>query len=321
MTIHRDTIPVRVEAVSDVTDRVKRFRLVPVGRDRLPSFSGGAHITVHLDGPERPLKNQYSLISPPGRDDAYEISVLRVDQSRGGSEFMHTRVVPGDQMWIGQPNNQFAIHDTARRHVLIAGGIGITPFMSMTHQLSTLGLEFELHYAMRSVAGGAYATALTDAYGDDVRVYASQQGERINLFEVLSNQPLGTHLYVCGPERLIEDALETARRGGWPESSLHWEKFLAPPSGDPFDVTLARSNRTVHVGRDESVLEAIEEAEVDAPYLCRAGVCGECRTRVLFCDGILEHHDEYLSEEEHQRGEDLMVCVSRFKGRSLTLDR
>lgn len=314
-------IPVRVEEVSDVAERIKRFRFVPVDRDRLPSFSGGAHITVTMDSDPHPLKNQYSLISPPARTDSYEISVLRVDQSRGGSEFMHTQVSPGQTMWIGQPNNQFAAHDLARRHLLVAGGIGITPFMSMTHQLSTLGFDFELHYAMRSEAGGAYAATLLETYGDRVNVYRSRREERIDFTTVLSDQPLGTHLYVCGPERLIQDAVRTARSAGWPEESLHWEKFLAPPRGAPFDVTLARTDTRVRVHEEESILEAIESAGIEAPYLCRAGVCGQCETRIVSCEGSLDHHDEYLTQEEHERGQQIMVCVSRFKGRELTLDR
>lgn len=317
---HRHEIQVRVDDVSDVADRIKKFRFVPVDRARLPSFSGGAHITVTMDSTPRRVRNQYSLISPPERTDAYEISILRVDESRGGSEYMHTRVAPGDTLWIGQPNNQFAAHDVARRHVLIAGGIGITPFMSMTHQLSTLGHDFELHYAMRSDAGGAYASTLQEVYGNRVNVYRSRLGERIDFTAVLENQPLGTHLYVCGPERLIKDALASARLAGWPEESLHWEKFLSPPPGAPFDVALARSDLRVHVHEDESILEAVEAAGVDAPHLCRAGVCGQCETRVVAGDGLLEHNDEYLTGEERDRGEQLMICVSRFKGQVLTLD-
>ncbi len=317
---HTNEIQVRVEDVSQVADRIKRFRLVPTDRPRLPSFSGGAHITVNMESAERRIRNQYSLMSSPAQSDAYEISVLRVEQSRGGSEFMHDRVSPGDTLWIGQPNNQFPPHDLARRHLLIAGGIGITPFMAMTAQLSRLGHDFELHYAMRSDATGAYAKVLREAYGDRVNVYRTTLGERIALAELLAKQPLGTHLYVCGPDRMTDNVLEIARMAGWPEGSLHWEKFLAPPTGDPFTVSLTRSEIEVQVGEHDSILEAVEAAGVDAPFLCRGGVCGQCETRVVSCEGVLEHNDEYLSEEERKRGQQLMICMSRFKGRQLTLD-
>lgn len=317
---HTNEILVGVDDVCDVADRIKRFRLVPLDRPRLPSFSGGAHITVNMDGADRRIRNQYSLMSPPERTAAYEISVLRVDESRGGSEFMHTQVSPGDTLWIGQPNNQFPPHDLARRHLLIAGGIGITPFMAMISQLSRGGQAFELHYAMRSDAAGAYAKLLQETYEDRASIYRTSLGERIPVNDLLANQPLGTHLYVCGPERMTDDVLETARLAGWPEDSLHWEKFLAPPAGDPFVVSLGRSKIQVRVGEHESILEAVEAAGVEPPYLCRGGVCGQCETRVVSCDGDLAHNDEYLSAEERESGRQLMICMSRFKGRELTLD-
>lgn len=311
---------VRVDDVWQVADRIKRFRFVPLDRPRLPSFSGGAHITVNMNDGDRWMRNQYSLMSSPRYDDHYEVSVLLADKSRGGSEFMHTQVASGDTMWIGQPNNQFAINDLARRHLFIAGGIGITPFLAMAAQLSALGQEFELHYGVRSDATGAYGKELRETHGDRVSVYQSSLGERIPITELLRNQPLGTHVYVCGPDRLTDDVLETARLAGWPDESVHHEKFLAPPTGDPFDVQLARSQRTVHVGEHDSILEALEAADVDAPYLCRGGVCGQCETRVLSCEGALEHNDEYLTDEERERGEKLMICMSRFRGQELVLD-
>ena len=313
-------IKVRVDEVCEVADRIKRFRFVRYDGGELPSFSGGAHITVNMDDDGSWHRNQYSLISTPGRTDAYEISVLHADDSRGGSEFMHARVVPGDTMWIGQPNNQFPAHDLARKHILVAGGIGITPFVAMMAQLSHLGHDFELHYAMLAEGAGSYVKELHETYEDRVRIYRSDLGERITLPELLAGQPLGTHVYVCGPERLIDAVLEAARLAGWPEDSVHWEKFLAPPAGDPFEVSLARSGISVRVGEHESILEALEAADVDAPYLCRGGVCGQCETRVLECDGTLQHNDEYLTAEERERGEQLMICMSRFQGRALTLD-
>lgn len=317
---YTNEIQVRVDDVSEVADRIKRFRFVPVDRARLPTFSGGAHITVHMENRGRRIRNQYSLISPPGRMDAYEISILRVHESRGGSEFMHTRVSPGDMMWVGQPNNQFPTYDLARKHLLIAGGIGITPYMAMLSQLSRDRHDFELHYAVRSEAAGAYAKQLQETYPDKASIYRSGLGERLPVPELLAGQPLGTHLYVCGPEGMIDDVLSFARNAGWPETNLHWEKFLAPPTGTPFDVTLSRTGRTVHVGEEDSLLEAVEGAGVDAPFLCRAGVCGQCETHVISCDGVLEHNDEYLTAEERKHGEQLMICMSRFKGRELILD-
>lgn len=317
---HKEEIRVRVEDVVDVADRVKRFRLTPVGNAQLPAFSGGAHITVMMDDGRRRIRNPYSLMSSPACTEAYEISVLRVAESRGGSTYMHTRVSPGTELWITPPGNLFPVHQLARKHILIAGGIGITPFMAMTAQLSTLGHDFELHYAMRAEATGAYGKALKEAYGDRVSLYRTGLGERIPLADLLEEQPLGTHLYVCGPERMIDSVLESGRLAGWPEESLHCERFLPPPGGDPFTVRLARSELDVHVGEHESILEAVEAAGVNPPYLCRGGVCGQCETRVLSRDGILDHNDHFLTAEERDAGRQLMICMSRFRGRELTLD-
>jgi ferredoxin len=131
---------------------------------------------------------------------------------------------------------------------------------------------------------------------------------------------LGTHLYVCGPAGLIERVVETARACGWSGSHIHWEQFSAPPVGDAFEVFLARAKIGVHVLPDQSLLEAIEAAGVEVPYLCRGGVCGFCRTRVLEADGELLHHDHYLSAAEKAQGKSIMPCVSRANCKTLVLD-
>jgi ferredoxin len=137
---------------------------------------------------------------------------------------------------------------------------------------------------------------------------------------LLSTQPLGTHVYVCGPAGLINHVVTTARNCGWPGSHIHWEQFAAPPVGDAFEVFLARAKRTVRVPPDQSLLESIEAAGVEVPYLCRGGVCGFCQTRVLEVDGELLHNDHFLSEAERASGKTIMPCVSRARCRSLLLD-
>src|SRR5699024_5564969 len=249
----KNAIKVTVQEVADVAERIKRFRLVPAENTELPTFAPGSNITVNMDSDKKRIKNQYSLISSPSTRDAYEISVLHVEDSRGGSEFMHRQVAKGDTLWINPPNNEFAVYDLANKHLMIAGGIGITPFMSMAPQLAERGADFELHYAMRSKERGAYADVLRDLYPEQLHTYQSSLGQRIQLNELLDNQPLGTHLYVCGPERMIDDVLEIARQAGWPEVDLHWEKFVGPPVGDPFDVTLAEAGMDIHVGPEESI--------------------------------------------------------------------
>lgn len=314
-------IPVRVAEVVAVNDLIKRFRFVRRDGGRMPHFSGGAHVVVEMeDGPTRRL-NPYSLMSDPADASGYSISVRRDDAGRGGSLFMHEKVKTGHEMVISSPVNLFALDLRARKHLMIAGGIGITPFLSQIAQLEAMGGRYELHYAARSRALGAYFDELAAAHGRNVHLYADDEGQAIDLAALLSNQPLGTHLYVCGPKPMITWVRETAARLGWPGETVHYEEFLAPPPGQAFEVRLARSTKTLSVGTHQSLLEAIEAAGVDAPYLCRGGACGQCETDVLEIDGQIEHHDHWLTPEERARGRKIMPCVSRFCGKTLVLDR
>lgn len=315
----KNGVRVRVEKVTDVADRIKRFRFVPLDQPELPAFSPGSNITVNMDADDRRIKNQYSLTSSPTATDAYEISVLRVEDSRGGSEYMHSQVSEGDSLYIQAPNNEFSVYDLGKKHVLIAGGIGITPYLSMAAELANRDADFELHYAIRSKERGAYVDHLENLYSDQLQIYQSNLGQRIQLNELLDNQPLGTHLYVCGPERLIDDVLELARQAGWPEEALHYERFVGPPPGDPFEVALAESDITVQVGSEESILEAVEQQGIEPDFGCRGGVCGRCETTVLNVSGEIQHNDEYLTPEERESNEHIMICRSRFKGENLTL--
>jgi ferredoxin-NADP reductase len=320
LSINTD-MPVRVTHVTPVADNVKRFRLERLDGQPMPVFSGGAHVVVSMHDDGKLRRNPYSLMSAPHDPSAYEISVLRVEKSRGGSAFMHEQVEPGDQLVISQPLNLFPVDQRGRKHILVAGGIGITPFMAMMEQLSREGRAFELHYAVRTRTHGAYWKQLHERYGDHrVKTYCDAESLFIPVARLLEHQPIGTHLYVCGPSGMIEGVLGSARRAGWPEQNLHCERFLAPPPGNPFSVVLQRSRKQVRVGEHQSILEAVEAAGVDAPFLCRGGACGQCETAVVSLDGALKHNDHYLSDAEKAAGRKVMICVSRFEGRELVLD-
>ncbi len=312
---------VRVAEVVPVNDLVTRFRFVSRDGSAFPAFSGGAHVVVEMDDHGLRRMNPYSLMSDPEDTSGYEISVRRDDAGRGGSLFLHRHVVPGMEMVISHPVNLFPLDSRARKHLMIAGGIGITPFLAQIAQATHFGGRFELHYAARSRALGAYMDRLTAAHPDRVHCYFDDQGQVIDLQRILSMQPIGTHLYVCGPKGMIAWVLSTAEGMGWPKLALHSEEFLAPGTGLPFTVELAASGKTVTVGTTQSLLEAIEAAGVDAPYLCRGGACGQCETTVHECDGMILHRDHWLTPEEHASGRKIMPCVSRFEGKTLVIDR
>ncbi|RXF74198.1 PDR/VanB family oxidoreductase [Hansschlegelia zhihuaiae] len=313
-------IPVRVSRVEQATATVKRFSLEAVSGEPLPLYSAGSHVVVTMAAPDRKIKNPYSLIDRAPDGSTYRIGVLRTRDSRGGSAFMHERVEVGTELSITMPVNLFPIVRTGRKHILVAGGIGVTPIYAMAEELRRQNLPFELHYAMRDAASGAFADELVARHGDKVRLYRDDAQEIIAVDRILWRQPLGTHLYVCGPEGMIDAILAGGREAGWPDENLHSERFMAHVSGEPFSVRLAKAGVTTEVRPDQSLLEAIEEAGVDAPYLCRGGACGQCETAVLEADGELMHHDHFLTEEEHASGKKIMTCVSRLKGRELVLD-
>ena len=321
MSVGAPRLDVVVTEVVEVNALIKRFRFERADGEDMPHFSGGSHVVVEMDDHGTRRMNPYSLMSDPSDTKGYEISVRRDEVGRGGSLYMHRHVVPGMRMQIGHPVNLFPPDARARKHLFLAGGIGITPFMSMMAQLAPMGQRFELHYSVRSEALGAYADRLRDAYHERVHIYVDDKGQAIDLKTLLSTQPLGTHLYVCGPKGMIEWVKTTAAGMGWPANTVHSEEFLAPPVGQPFTVELAASGKTVQVGAAQSILEAIEAAGVDAPYLCRGGACGQCETNVIRCDGHIHHHDHWLSDEEKASGTKIMPCVSRFEGKSLVLDR
>ena len=320
MTINTE-LPVRVAKITQVADAIRRFRFERVDGLPMPVFSGGAHVVVSMNDGGLLRRNPYSLMSSPSDTSGYEISVLRVPQSRGGSHFLHDQVREGDLLTVSQPVNLFAVDRRGRKHIFMAGGIGITPFIAMMDQMAAENAAFELHYAMRSKMHGAYGEELQARYGASrVKLYFDEEKRYIPVAAILDNQPLGTHLYVCGPAGMIDAVLKAGLDAGWPKENLHSERFLAPPPGQPFSVTLLRSARVIEVGEHQSILEAVEAACFDAPYMGRGGACGQCETAVAACEGELQHNDVYLSDEEKASGRKIMICVSRLKGASLTLD-
>jgi ferredoxin-NADP reductase len=232
---------------------------------------------------------------------------------------MHNNVKVGDAMEITYPVNLFSLDLRAKKHVFLAGGIGITPFMAMIAQLERSSDTWELHYSVRTEALGTYVDQLVSKYPNKVRIYYDDQSQSINLENLLDGQPLGTNVYVCGPKGMIDWVHKTAAAAGWPDANVHSEEFTAPQPGKEFQVRLFRSEKTITVGENESLLEAMEREGVDAPFLCRGGACGQCETNVVSSDGEFIHRDHWLDPDEH--GTKIMPCVSRFIGNSLEIDR
>ncbi|MBS0356068.1 MAG: oxidoreductase [Proteobacteria bacterium] len=312
-----ETLRLKVAAACAISPSLRHLRLVAADGGKLPPAAAGAHLQLVLKGATRTHRNAYSLISRPGARDAYEIIVRRVPASRGGSAFIHEQIKVGDVLEAGWPGNLFAPVRTARRHLMIAGGIGITPFLSYLADFAFGGADYALHLCCREDEQHVFDPWLAGKSG--VSVHWDTDGRRLDIPALLAAQPVGTHLYVCGPAAMNDEVLELAAAAGWPASHVHCEHFgSALSGGEAFHAFLAKSGVEVSVGEDESLLEAIERIGVKAPCLCRGGACGVCVTPLL--EGEAEHRDHYLSAAEREAGRLILPCVSRARSGRLVLD-
>lgn len=297
------------------------FELIhPEGRS-LPAFSAGAHIDVHVrDG----LVRQYSLCNDQAELHRYVIGVLRDPASRGGSRAMHDDIREGDVLQISEPRNLFKLVPGARRSILMAGGIGITPILGMAEALAASQADFEMHYYVRTEHRAAFRERIRAAgYADRAFFYFgdSQDGRKGDIPSLLSMPDKDTHLYVCGPTGFIEFVMETARHAGWRDETIHHERFSAAKperSAGSFDVKLASSGMVIRVAEDQSVTDALAANGIEIPVSCEQGICGTCLTRVL--SGEIAHRDSYLTPQEQARNDQFTPCCSRAESALLVLD-
>lgn len=308
----------RVARKWQVATDIAGFELVSI-EGQLPTFQPGAHVDVHLPNG---LVRQYSLVNGPGEQQSYTIGVKREPHSAGGSRCLHEEVREGDVLAVSHPRNNFPLRRDAEKTLLVAGGIGITPLLSMARALHHSRLKFELHY----FAGGAGQLAFSDvidALGDSANTHLGLDPEdtRLRMEELLSQPHDDHHLYVCGPPAMLDAARELAERHDWPDASVHFEYFKnETPIDDSssFEIALARSALTLEVPAGRTILDVLRENGVAIPSSCEQGACGTCVAMVL--EGKPDHQDVYLSKAEKQCGDRILTCVSRSKSARLVLD-
>ena len=297
------------------------YELASADGSALPAFSAGSHIDVHLPGG---LIRQYSLCNHPDEQHRYLIGVLRDPASRGGSQSLHEQIKSGDSLRISEPRNLFPLIHEARHSLLFAGGIGITPILCMAERLAHSGADFELHYCARSSERAAFVERLRNSpFADRVFMHFDEQPETaLNAAQVLASPQPGTHLYVCGPGGFMQHVLDSARAQGWQEHALHREYFAAAPvdsSNDgSFSVKVGSTGQVFDIPADKTVVQVLESHGIDIPMSCEQGVCGTCLTRVL--EGVPEHRDMFLTEEEQACNDQFTPCCSRSKSPMLVLD-
>jgi vanillate O-demethylase ferredoxin subunit len=313
------TYPVRIVRKEREASGICTFELVHPKGASLPSFSAGSHISVHVSPG---LIRQYSLCNDPRETHRYLIGVLRVEPSRGGSHAMH-ELREGTLIRISGPRNHFPLVTNARRTLLLAGGIGVTPILAMAEELARAGAEFEMHYCTRSADRTAFLSRIRSSpYAHRVAIHFDDGPGRLNLQAVLAHPEPDTHVYVCGPKGFMEAVMAAARDNGWPEETVHTEYFSGRPQAVdqnvPFDIKVASSGRVIRVEREQTALEALLSAGIDVQSSCAEGVCGTCMTRVLA--GSPDHRDLFLTAQERARNDRFLPCCSRSAGGTLVLD-
>lgn len=305
-----------VTAVDDSIDDVRTLTLAHVDGARLPSFTPGSHIVIECGAPGRPV-NAYSLTGDGTAPETYVISVLRraedITGGPSGSQWIHDEVAVGDILVARPPRSAFAPVLRARRHLLVAAGIGITPMISHLRNARLWGHDARLLYIHRA-GRGAYIDTIRQLT-EHASVHTRRAEFTSELSAALADQPLGTHVYICGPTPFIEFVTVSATALGWPASRIHVEHFGAGTldPGEPFTVTVGSTGEELIVDAGVSLLEALEGRGFAIPNMCRRGVCGECRIPVSGGAALI-HRDLYLSEEEKREGNALMACVSRASG-------
>jgi len=307
-----------VRSAEMVTPRIKSFELAAPAGAPLPEFTAGSHVDVTLPNG---LVRSYSLLNDSRERHRYVIAVLREEHGTGGSAWVHESLKPGDVLSITAPQNRFEIDEGGDHNILIAGGIGITPLLSMAERFDELGIDFTLHYCTRSREETAFAERIEQRFPER-HVFHHDGGvpaRGIDLQSLLGVREPGTHVYVCGPPGLIAAVRDITRE--WPQGTVHFELFGAVPvkklENKPFEVHLKRRNVTLHVPADRSLLDVLIANDYGVRAICKDGYCGTCTTRYLA--GKVEHRDAVLDEGDRQTF--MQVCVSRaMPGERLVLD-
>lgn len=311
-------IDVVVSDIVQETPTIKSFYLSMPDGAPIGHYSPGAHIDVV--GPTS-VTRQYSLCGRPDGDDAYLFAVKREAGGRGGSEALHELQV-GDKLKISAPRNLMKIAEDGDHHVLVAGGIGITPMLSLARYMDVRDISFELHYYARSEEEAAFLPILTEKIADKLHAHlgVDRETQLQNLQKMVEGTPDNTHLYVCGPAGFMDSVREIAA-ARLPEGAIHFENFKPTESDEDqvnteFDVEL--DGETYHVPADRSIVEVLNEAGCDIDTSCEEGICGTCIMEVLA--GTPEHRDSVLTKAERAANETMAVCVSRTKDPKLVLE-
>lgn len=314
---------VYLHAITYLARDTSAFEFRPVDGAPLAPFTAGAHVDLMLPNG---IRRSYSLCNPQGETHRYVVGVKKASPSRGASSYLHDQLRVGTEIDIAEPRNNFPLIETAPHSVLIAGGIGVTPIFGMVQRLNSIGASWELHYACRTRADGAFLDEIRALVAGDalrLRVNFDHEpgGKLFDLPAIVSAAPPRSHFYACGPAPMLA-AFEAAAVALAPERR-HIERFTAgddvvrATDGD-FEIVLARSNKRFHVPAGKPILDVLLDEGIEIAFSCMEGVCGSCEVAVL--DGIPDHRDVVFSAEERAANKKMLVCCSGAKSERLVLD-
>ena len=302
-------IAARISKVEQMTPDVTKYEFEAWDGSDLPPWTAGGHLDIVV-APE--FLRQYSMSGDPANRRSYQIGVLREDEGRGGSKFLHRIFNEGRRVFISKPINHFELVEDAPKSYLMGGGIGITPMIAFAHRLHALGQPFEMHYSASTRDGAGYVTDLQGMpWADHVHFHFSDHGVRADLDAILGGYSDGHHVYTCGPDRYMDGVIEAATRAGFPDDAKHLEYFAVPEQPDyvnhAFTVKLAQSGKEFSIPADQKITDVLLDAGVHVDMKCDDGICGVCKCGVI--SGDVEHRDYVLSKAQ-QDGQ-IILCQSR----------
>ncbi|MCB1474511.1 MAG: oxidoreductase [Rhodobiaceae bacterium] len=316
-----ETIDVRINQMRYEAATIVSLELVPVDGGDLPAFTAGAHIDLILTDK---IRRSYSLLNDQGERDRYVVGIHRDPDSRGGSRIVHERLRVGQVIKISPPVNDFPLDESARHIVLLAGGIGVTPILCMLRRLQAEGKSWELHYGARNSTAAAFLSEIKEIAKDDpsrIHMFFDDEnpGKYIDIPAIVAAQPDDAHFYCCGPVPML-DAYEKATKD-LPRERVHMEYFSAKEEvarEGGFDLVLQKSGKHITVPPGKTILDVLIENKVNVSFSCSEGICGTCETAVI--EGVPDHRDQFLTDEEKASNKLIMVCCSGAKSAKLVLD-
>jgi ferredoxin-NADP reductase len=294
-----------------VTDRIRRIVFRP---DTAQRIDPGTHVEVRLAVDEEPVTRSYSIAEPVGEEGEFALCIHRSDVSRGGAGVMHA-LEAGDRVELTHPLQDFPFSYAGRRYAFLAGGVGITALRSMMTAARHTGKDYRIAYCGRSRDQMAYLPALQEEHGDALIAHVGDEGSSIDVEAFVAGLDADEELYMCGPIRLMDAVRRAWEAAGRPPANLRFETF--GNSGwfepQPFRVRIPASGAECIVPTNQTLLEALEAAGIDAMFDCRKGECGICEARVVGLEGSIDHRDVFYSERQRDANSKICPCVSRVR--------